>query len=154
MYRYIYVYLHVQICRYLRIYIYIYLHLHTYLHMYVYIYMIYMYIYLYTCICVCIYIYIYVHIHNVYSHGWPLRNSHIKKLVLKFWCTPRYMCTTTLCTHRYIGWRNLGWAEISVFLMVIYGCKAAKDLWWHTCPGFPCKLDPPCGGGRDFFSRK
>ena len=35
----------------------------------------------------------------VYSHGWPLRNFHIQKLGLKFWCTPRYMSTITLCTH-------------------------------------------------------
>jgi len=34
------------------------------------------------------------------------------------------MSTGTLYTHRYIGLRNLGWAGISVFLMVIHDCIA------------------------------
>ena len=37
---------------------------------------------------------------KIIVHGWPLRNFHIKKFGLKFWCTPRYMSTITLCTHR------------------------------------------------------
>ena len=58
----------------------------------------------------------------MYSHGWPLRNASIKKHILTFWCTSRYMSTTPLCTHRCIGSRNSCWAEISVFLMVIHDC--------------------------------
>jgi len=36
------------------------------------------------------------------------------------------MNTIPLCTHRYIGLRNSGWAEISVFLMVIHYCTCTQ----------------------------
>jgi len=68
---------------------------------------------------------------HCYSYGWPLKNSHIKQLGLKFWCSPRYMSSITLYTHRYIGLRNSGWAEISVFLMVFHDCTYIIHIYIH-----------------------
>jgi len=61
--------------------------------------------------------------------GEGLAVGKIKKLGLKFWCTPTCMNNISLHTHRYVGLRNSGWAEISVFLMVIHVCTATHILW-------------------------
>jgi len=66
------------------------------------------------------------------SYGGLLKNATIKNLRMKIWCTPRYMITIPLCTHRYIGLRNSGWAEISVFLMVIHDC-ICTCVYMYVC---------------------
>ena len=57
------------------------------------------------------------------------------------------MSTIALYTHRYIGLRNSCWAEISVFLMVIYVhtplAKTPRVFWdWSKGPQTAQIQDP------------